>query len=211
MMTLSTVHPPSSGIRHQQPATEAHVSSQNYGSGTLYITEGCVKWIGSNGQGITLDYPSISLHAVSRDTSSFPHECLYLMIDSGEEDQMQNEGGSDDEEEVGGPYEVRFVPEDKGTLDLLYKSMCDCQMLHPDPEDEQSGDDDYFADEDDVENLTPEGQAQLERLENIFLSDNRMNMEADQEPPVGGAQHSVNGNHANGDAPMDDDQFEDAE
>merc|ERR1712047_187925 len=109
MMTLSTVHPPSSGIRHQQPATEAHVSAQNYGSGTLYITEGCVKWIGSNGQGLTLDYPSISLHAVSRDTSSFPHECLYLMTDS-EPEVEDRSVGSDSEEEQGGPYEVRFVP-----------------------------------------------------------------------------------------------------
>lgn len=204
-MTLSSMHPPQTGIRHQEPATQAHVSSQSFGTGTLYITEGCVRWIGGDGQGLTLHYPSISLHAISRDTSSFPHECLYLMVDSDEE--AHDEGGSDSEEEQGGPYEVRFVPQDKGTLDLLYKSMCDCQKLHPDPQDDAPGDDDYYGDEDDAENLTPEGDAQLQRLENIFLQDNNM---TEQEPQIGGAQHSVNG--ANGDAePMEEEQFDDAD
>jgi len=210
-MTLSYVQPPTTGIRHQQPATDAHVQSQNFGTGTLYITEGCVRWISNEGQGLTLTYPSISLHAVSRDTSSFPHECLYLMVDS-EDDANEGSGAggdaSDSEEEAGGPFEVRFVPQDKGTLDLLYKSMCDCQMLHPDPEDAQSDEGDYYGDEEDIENLTPEGQAQLERLENIFLQDN--NMERDQEPQIG-AQHSVNGSGDADGEPMDEDQFEDAD
>lgn len=34
-----------------------------------------------DGQGLSLPYPAISLHAVSRDLNAFPHECLYLMID----------------------------------------------------------------------------------------------------------------------------------
>lgn len=34
------------------------------------------------GHGFALHYPSISLHAVSRDLSSFPAPCLYLMLDS---------------------------------------------------------------------------------------------------------------------------------
>lgn len=46
-----------------------------------------VCWVAESGQGFTLDYPSISLHAVSRDLSSFPNECLYLMLDAGSEQQ----------------------------------------------------------------------------------------------------------------------------
>ena len=42
----------------------------------------CVAWQKEDdGQGFSLQYPAISCHAVSRDLSSFPHECLYLMID----------------------------------------------------------------------------------------------------------------------------------
>lgn len=40
-----------------------------------------VYWQNEAGQGLVLEYPSISLHAISRDTSSFPHECIYLMTD----------------------------------------------------------------------------------------------------------------------------------
>jgi hypothetical protein len=37
---------------------------------------------GTTGEGFSLEYPHISLHAVSRDLSSFPQECLYLMLDA---------------------------------------------------------------------------------------------------------------------------------
>ena len=40
-----------------------------------------VLWLNTAGQGFGLQYPNISLHAVSRDTSAFPHECLYLMVE----------------------------------------------------------------------------------------------------------------------------------
>ena len=41
----------------------------------------CVLWVSSDGTGFKLAYPNISIHAVSRDTASFPHECLYMMLD----------------------------------------------------------------------------------------------------------------------------------
>jgi Regulator of volume decrease after cellular swelling len=33
------------------------------------------------GQGFALEYPQISLHAISKDLTHFPDECLYLMVD----------------------------------------------------------------------------------------------------------------------------------
>ena len=47
----------------------------------VYIYFRQLAWLNDNGEGFTLDYPAISLHAISRDTSSFPHQCLYLMLD----------------------------------------------------------------------------------------------------------------------------------
>ena len=42
-----------------------------------------MSWVSADsGQGFSLEYPHISLHAVSKDPSAFPQECLYLMLDS---------------------------------------------------------------------------------------------------------------------------------
>lgn len=41
----------------------------------------CLCWKSNSGEGFTLEYPSIYIHAVSRDLNNFPEECLYLMID----------------------------------------------------------------------------------------------------------------------------------
>lgn len=39
-------------------------------------------WRLENGDGLCLEYPHISLHAVSSDLNAFPHECLYLILDT---------------------------------------------------------------------------------------------------------------------------------
>ena len=41
----------------------------------------CVTWLSDNGQGFALNYPDISLHAISRDQNSFPKPCLYVMFE----------------------------------------------------------------------------------------------------------------------------------
>ena len=61
---------------------------------------------------MTLQYPSISLHAVSRDLSTFPHPCLYILYcpldtdDENDDDDDPNEEGSPIEKIT----EIRFVP-----------------------------------------------------------------------------------------------------
>ncbi|KAH9370081.1 hypothetical protein HPB48_001958 [Haemaphysalis longicornis] len=100
-----------------------------------------VSWVGQDSSGFSLEYPSVALHALSRDLQAFPEECLYLMIDGdlGEE-QEPNENGEDEERPAS---EIRFVPEDKSHLEAMYRAMTECQALHPDPA--QPGD----SDEDD--------------------------------------------------------------
>lgn len=39
-------------------------------------------WLHDNGQGFDLDYPKITLHAISKDLNNFPSECLYLLVES---------------------------------------------------------------------------------------------------------------------------------
>ncbi|MBZ3878225.1 Methylosome subunit pICln [Sciurus carolinensis] len=91
---------------------------------------------------------------------------------------MKRRKSDDDVEPI---TEFRFVPSDKSALEALFTATCECQALHPDPEDEDS--DDYDGEEYDVEaleqgqgdiptfytceeglsHLTAKGQATLER------------------------------------------------
>ena len=71
-------------------------------------------WSSSSGsESLALDYPSIAIHAVSRDTTAFPHECVYLQYlrHSKEEGEGEGEGEEEEEEEEEVEVmEVRLVP-----------------------------------------------------------------------------------------------------
>ncbi|CAN7996520.1 unnamed protein product [Ixodes hexagonus] len=138
MVILTSFPPPEQGIRHREEATAAYIQSRELGKGTLYIAESRVSWVGESSAGFSLEYPSVALHAVSRDLSSFPQECLYLMIDGNldEAEPTTNENGGDtNEDDEPAASEIRFVPENKSSLDAMYKAMSECQALHPDPTD----------------------------------------------------------------------------
>ncbi|XP_069325301.1 methylosome subunit pICln isoform X2 [Eulemur rufifrons] len=146
---------PAEGLRQQQPDTEAVLNGKGLGTGTLYIAESRLSWLDGSGLGFSLEYPTISLHAVSRDLNAYPREHLYVMVNAkfGEESKEsvadEEEEDSDDDDDVEPITEFRFVPSDKSALEAMFTAMCECQALHPDPEDEDS--DDYDGDEYDVE------------------------------------------------------------
>ncbi|XP_063112496.1 methylosome subunit pICln isoform X3 [Cavia porcellus] len=154
MSFLKSFPPPGSteGLRHQQPDTEAVLNGNGLGTGTLYISESRLSWLDGSGLGFSLEYPTISLHAVSRDLNAYPREHLYVMVNSkfGEEikDSLDEEE-EDSDDDVEPITEFRFVPTDKSALEAMFTAMCECQALHPDPEDEDS--DDYDGEEYDVE------------------------------------------------------------
>ncbi|KAJ8386618.1 hypothetical protein AAFF_G00168500 [Aldrovandia affinis] len=198
MVLLKNVSPPSEGVRHVQSETTAILDGKGLGLGTLYVAETCLSWFDGSGKGFFVEYPSISLHAISRDVSAYPQEHLYVMVNAklnedselqekaDEEGEKEDEGSDDDDDDSSGPVtEIRFVPSDKAALEPMFSAMCDCQALHPDPEDSDS---DFEGDEYDVEeaeqgqadlptfctyedglsHLTLEGQATLERLEGML-------------------------------------------
>lgn len=42
-----------------------------------------LSWVNSDTrQGFSLEYPHISLHAISRDEQAHPRQCLYVMVDA---------------------------------------------------------------------------------------------------------------------------------
>nr|ACO08989.1 Methylosome subunit pICln [Osmerus mordax] len=198
MVLLKSVPPPSEGVRHEQAETTAVLDGKGLGSGTLYVAETRLSWFDGSGMGFSLEYPSISLHAISRDLSAYPQEHLYVMVnaklnddnDAEMVDDAQNEEDADessDDEDSGAISEIRFVPSDKAALENMFSAMCECQALHPDPEDQDS-DNDFEGEEYDVEEaehgqgevptfytyeeglsaLTQEGQSTLERLEGML-------------------------------------------
>ncbi|KAJ8347798.1 hypothetical protein SKAU_G00263870 [Synaphobranchus kaupii] len=209
MVLLKNVSPPSEGVRYEQSETTVVLDGKGLGSGTLYVAETRLSWFDGSGKGFFVEYPSISLHAISRDIKAYPQEHLYVMVNvklnedcemqekaeealkkenagSGQDDDNNDDDDDDDDDDSSGPVtEIRFVPSDKTALEPMFSAMCDCQALHPDPEDSDS---DFEGDEYDVEeaeqgqgdlptfcsydeglsHLTLEGQATLERLEGML-------------------------------------------
>lgn len=53
------------------------------GTGTLLISSRRVSWEAAGGQGagrVEVEVPSVTLHAISKDPSSFPKPCLYCQV-----------------------------------------------------------------------------------------------------------------------------------
>ncbi|XP_046677532.1 methylosome subunit pICln [Homalodisca vitripennis] len=138
MVVLSSFSAPTVGVRHVQPSTTLYVRGREVGVGTLYISESNVAWRNdSSGEGLTLSYPTIAVHGISRDVEQLGAECLYVMVDSclEETNSDDEENGDGDDADSGGTTEMRFAPADKAQLDYMYRAMSYCQALHPDPND----------------------------------------------------------------------------
>lgn len=172
MVLLKNLQPPTEGVRHEQAETTAVMDGQRLGCGTLYVAETRLLWFDSSGLGFSLEYPSIGLHAISRDVSAYPQEHLYVMVngklnkeneaemaekaaDDDDDDHDGSSDGGDDDEDEGTITEIRFVPSDKAALESMFSAMCECQALHPDPEDDDS-DNDFEGEEYDVEEAEAE-------------------------------------------------------
>jgi len=178
-----------------EPAVEA--------SGTLMITTSRVVWMPSNGQqrvqNFSLSYQAIAMHAVSRDTSDFPHPCLYVQLDAeqniSEVSEALRQGGGpangvkrqrgggetdapaeeEDEEEPVDYQEVRLVPaaQSDATLDAMFKAMSEGAALNPDPDDGTGDGDegDFFADEDELlAGVSTQQLSMLERYESMLAA-----------------------------------------
>ena len=56
-------------------------------------------------QYVSLRYKDVLMHAICKDEAYFPRPCLYMQLDTTENQGGEDESGTDD------PMEVRFVPE----------------------------------------------------------------------------------------------------
>ncbi|MBZ3890439.1 Methylosome subunit pICln [Sciurus carolinensis] len=181
------------GLWQQQSDTEAVLNGKDFSTRTLYIAERRLSWLDGSGLRFSLEYPTISLHVMSSDLNAYPPECLYVMVNAkfgAESKESLDEEEEDSDDDVQPITEFRFVPRDKSALEALFTAICECQALHPDPEDEDSDDYDaekydvggledaheqgqghiptFYTYEEELFHLTAEGQVTLDRLEGML-------------------------------------------
>jgi len=118
---------------------------QNFiGEGVLHLTTRRVVWLHSqNGSlGLAMDYPFVTLHALSTDKDAWPEPCLYCQL------KVEEMDGDDEDDEPDIP-ELRFVPCDATYLPSMFSVFSEMSALNPDPADEQANATDSDEDDDD--------------------------------------------------------------
>ncbi|KAK0060937.1 methylosome subunit pICln [Biomphalaria pfeifferi] len=184
MVRLINYPVPTEGIQHRETSVNLNIENVDIGTGTLFITESFVLWLDSSDQGVQLDYRLICLHAISRDLNAFPHEhllCHYVgkLPGINDENNDESDGSNEaDEESEGELIEIRFIPENKDSLQVLFDSLANCQTLHPDSDCQLSGDEfddaednfreESYDNEGNVDNLTEQGRINLERFNQML-------------------------------------------
>lgn len=103
---------------------------------------------------LDIDIPFIVLHAISRDTESYPEPCLYCQLDSEEDED---------------PHELRVVPADETELYPLFEALSYAASLNPDPPEdgEEEGDDELIFNPEEVV-LGAEQARRLQRWDELL-------------------------------------------
>ncbi|KAF5367163.1 hypothetical protein D9758_004007 [Tetrapyrgos nigripes] len=178
-----TLDPPVQGLSLDQP-------------GTLYIIDTVLVFFTASGHGFQLEYPSITLHAISRDPPSIYCQLVSEEVPGAKESQGAGTGaeGQGEDGDGGGEAEegaeldealreMNIIPADSNALEPIFESLSYCASLHPDPPSSEYDDDeeeDQFADADgangfetftgsEQEELSAVGRAALEHLESIIV------------------------------------------
>ncbi|KAK3691653.1 hypothetical protein RRG08_044873 [Elysia crispata] len=236
MVNLIAYVIPEDGIQHTEHSVAASVGTLDIGKGTLYITESSVLWLNTHGQGLQLEYRQICLHAISRDLQAFPKEhllCHYegKLSDMGNSESTgDQDGDAEDDSSESDITEIRFAPDNKESLDAMFKALAMCQTLHPDSDcqlsedgdfedadedgDEMAGGDVIYNSEEGFQHLTEEGRATMERLNQMLLAGQHQRDSGAGDADIVNRtdqMHITNGHHSNGDSQMDADQFVDAD
>ncbi|KAM5544594.1 hypothetical protein V8D89_001492 [Ganoderma adspersum] len=148
-------------------------SSEDGANGTLFVIESVLVFLSATGRGFQVDYPSITLHAISRAADG---PSIYCQLD----EPPAVDAPDDDEESSPQMRELVILPKDPSSLEPIFESLSLCASLHPDPneEDEMDDDDDAFVDPGEFETfsgdadqeLSEVGKAALAHLESIIYN-----------------------------------------
>ncbi|CAK0886872.1 unnamed protein product, partial [Prorocentrum cordatum] len=107
----------------EQRTRFVHGPAGDEGEGVLHLTTRRIVWLGAT-SGYAMDYPFVTLHAISRDKAAWPDPCLYCQLRCEEV-----EGEEEEEPEI---PEVRFVPSDPAHLQTVFQVFSEMSALNPD-------------------------------------------------------------------------------
>ncbi|KAH7919374.1 hypothetical protein BV22DRAFT_1040967 [Leucogyrophana mollusca] len=136
--------------------------------GDLYVIESALVF-SSPGRAFQIEYPAITLHAVSRSESG---PSIYCQLDESAQDAQE-----DGEDDASAMRELSIIPQDATSLEPIFEALSHCASLHPDPNvsDEDDLDDAFVAADgfetfagNEEEELSEVGRAALEHLESII-------------------------------------------
>ncbi|KAF9790279.1 regulator of volume decrease after cellular swelling-domain-containing protein [Thelephora terrestris] len=136
--------------------------------GRLYIIESVLAFMSVTGRGFQIEYPSITLHAISRNESG---SSIYCQLDETPAGDLPAH-----EEDDTPMRELKIVPERVEALEPIFESMSSCAALHPDPEDELDMNGDTFVDPSNFEVFNGDADQELSevgRVRSDFVNDNR--------------------------------------
>ncbi|GBE86896.1 hypothetical protein SCP_1001400 [Sparassis crispa] len=113
--------------------------------GTLYVIESVLVFMSETGRGFQVEYPSITLHAISRAESG---PSIYCQLDEQTDAEEESEGPA--EVDIAEMQELIIVPQNASALEDIFDGLSVCASLHPDPAslDEMDDDDGVFVDAD---------------------------------------------------------------
>jgi len=134
---LTALPPTTDDVSLKIDSVQVFIGVDLLGKAALHVTQTRLSWVMESGQTFSLSYPSINMHSICRDTTNFPHACLFLMIEGDlrpkVEAVMKGEAPTAAKDEGNDAIsEMRFVPEDSSQLQNLFDCMSDCQALHED-------------------------------------------------------------------------------
>ncbi|KAF8274783.1 regulator of volume decrease after cellular swelling-domain-containing protein [Lactarius quietus] len=156
-------------------------SGEDSARGTLYIIESVLAFQSSTtGRAFQIEYPSITLHAISRGESG---PFVYCQLDDSPA-EADGGAGADAREDVPRMRELSLTPQasESDSLEPIFEALSICASLHPDPlgsDDEDADEDDAFID---IDNSTEfqvftgeEGEelSEVGRVRSDFANDNR--------------------------------------
>ena len=150
----------------QQTDVSAFIGERGLGKGKLIVSQTGLHWhyddaASSSNVDFHVPCKSVVVHAISRDTSAFPEECIYCMTEGQFPLPTTSDGSSEgredpdeESEESSRLCELRLVPDDKSVLDTMYAAIVECQNLNPDTESESESENsseegEWFVGEDD--------------------------------------------------------------
>jgi len=116
-------------------------SNEDAAQGTLYVLTSVLAFMSTTGVGFQIEYPAITLHAVSRGDSG---PSIYCQLD--ESFGQVNGGPSENDHEETEMRELTIVPKNSDALEPIFEALSQCASLHPDPHGDEDDLDDAFVD-----------------------------------------------------------------